>query len=63
MIKAKYEDGKLSIPYDIIQEAGLREGDEVEVGPEAKGIISLLSSELHTFVIIATQHVNNAFLY
>lgn len=31
MIKAKLEGGKLPIPKDIIQEAGLKDGDEVEV--------------------------------
>ena len=34
MIKAKLEDGKLPIPKSIIQKAGLKEGDEVEVGLE-----------------------------
>jgi len=34
MIKAKFEDGKLLIPHNIIQKAGLKEGDEVEVGLE-----------------------------
>jgi antitoxin component of MazEF toxin-antitoxin module len=34
MIKAKLQDGKLPIPKSIIQEAGLKEGDEVEVGLE-----------------------------
>jgi len=32
MIKAKFEDGKLPIPQNIIQKAGLKEGDEVEAG-------------------------------
>ncbi len=31
MIKAKLEGGKLPIPKNIIQEAGLKDGDEVEV--------------------------------
>jgi bifunctional DNA-binding transcriptional regulator/antitoxin component of YhaV-PrlF toxin-antitoxin module len=34
MIRAKFEDGKLPIPQNIIQKAGLKEGDEVEVGLE-----------------------------
>jgi antitoxin component of MazEF toxin-antitoxin module len=34
MIKAKFVDGKLPIPHSIIQKAGLKEGDEVEVGLE-----------------------------
>ncbi len=46
MIKTKLEGGKLPIPNSIIQEAGLKEGDEVEVGLEEgkvviKPIISL----------------------
>jgi AbrB family looped-hinge helix DNA binding protein len=39
MIKAKLEGGKLSIPANIIQKAGLREGDEVEVGLEEGKVI------------------------
>ena len=31
MIKAKLEGDKLPIPKNIIQEAGLKDGDEVEV--------------------------------
>jgi len=43
MIKAKFVDGKLSIPHSIIQKAGLKEGDEVEVGlEEGKEIIKPL---------------------
>jgi antitoxin component of MazEF toxin-antitoxin module len=34
MIKAKLKGGKLPIPNSIIQKAGLKEGDEVEVGLE-----------------------------
>jgi len=34
MIKAQLEGGKLPIPANIIQRAGLRDGDEVEVGLE-----------------------------
>jgi antitoxin component of MazEF toxin-antitoxin module len=39
MIKAKFEDGKLLIPHNIIQKAGLKEGDEVEVGLENGNVI------------------------
>lgn len=39
MIKAKFEDGKLLIPHNIIQKAGLKEGDEVEVGLENGKVI------------------------
>jgi len=39
MIKAKFEDGKLPIPQNIIQKAGLKEGDEVEVGLEDGKVI------------------------
>ena len=39
MIKAKFEDGKLLIPHNIIQRAGLKEGDEVEVGLENGKVI------------------------
>ena len=39
MIKAKFEDGKLPIPQNIIQKAGLKEGDEVEVGLENGRVI------------------------
>ena len=39
MIKAKFEDGKLPIPQNIIQKAGLKEGDEVEVGLENGKVI------------------------
>lgn len=39
MIKAKFEDGKLPIPQNIIQKAGLKEGDEVEVGLEDGRVI------------------------
>ncbi len=31
MIKAKLEDDKLPIPKNIIQKAGLKDGDELEV--------------------------------
>jgi antitoxin component of MazEF toxin-antitoxin module len=31
MIKAKLEGGKLPLPKNIIQKAGLKDGDEVEV--------------------------------
>jgi hypothetical protein len=34
MIKAKLKGGKLPIPKSIIQEEGLKEGDEAEVGLE-----------------------------
>ena len=39
MIKARFEDGKLPIPQNIIQKAGLKEGDEVEVGLEDGKVI------------------------
>lgn len=39
MIKAKLEGGKLPIPKSIIQEAGLKEGDEVEVGLEEGKVV------------------------
>jgi len=39
MINAKLEDGKLPIPQNIIQKAGLKEGDEVEVGLENGKVI------------------------
>jgi antitoxin component of MazEF toxin-antitoxin module len=39
MIKAKFEDGKLLIPHNITQKAGLKEGDEVEVGLENGKVI------------------------
>ncbi len=39
MIKAKLEGGKLPIPANIIQKAGLSEGDEVEVGLEEGKVI------------------------
>jgi antitoxin component of MazEF toxin-antitoxin module len=39
MIKAKFEDGKLPIPQNIVQKAGLKEGDEVEVGLEDGKVI------------------------
>ncbi len=39
MIKAKFEDGKLLIPHNIIQKVGLKEGDEVEVGLENGKVI------------------------
>ena len=32
LIRAKFEDGKLPIPQNIVQKVGLKEGDEVEVG-------------------------------
>ncbi|MDF0591756.1 AbrB/MazE/SpoVT family DNA-binding domain-containing protein [Candidatus Methanocrinis natronophilus] len=34
MMRAKLEVDKLSIPEAIIQQAGIRDGDEVEVGLE-----------------------------
>ena len=39
MIKAKFEDGKLPIPQTIIQKAGLKDGDEVEVRLEEGKVI------------------------
>ena len=39
MIKAKFEDGKLPIPQNIIQKAGLKDGDEVEVRLEEGKVI------------------------
>lgn len=39
MIMAKFEDGKLPIPQNIVQNAGLKEGDEVEVGLEDGKVI------------------------
>ena len=39
MIRAKFEDGKLLIPHNIIEKAGLKEGDEVEVGLENGKVI------------------------
>lgn len=39
MIKAKFENGKLPIPQNIIEKAGLKEGDEVEVGLEDRLVI------------------------
>ena len=39
MIKAKFEDGKLPIPQNIVQKAGLKKGDEVEVGLEDGKVI------------------------
>ena len=46
MIKAKFEDGKLPIPQNIIQKAGLKDGDEVEVRlEEGKVIIRPISGK------------------
>jgi antitoxin component of MazEF toxin-antitoxin module len=39
VIKAKFEDGKLPIPQTIIQKAGLKDGDEVEVRLEGGKVI------------------------
>jgi antitoxin component of MazEF toxin-antitoxin module len=39
VIKAKFEDGKLPIPQNIIQKAGLKDGDEVEVRLEEGKVI------------------------
>ena len=39
LIRSKFEDGKLSIPQNIVQKAGLKEGDEVEVGLEDREVI------------------------
>jgi AbrB family looped-hinge helix DNA binding protein len=39
MIKARFEDGKLPIPKNIMQKAGLKEGDEVEVRLENGRVI------------------------
>jgi antitoxin component of MazEF toxin-antitoxin module len=39
MIRAKFENGKLPIPQNIVQKAGLKEGDEVEVGLEDGKVI------------------------
>jgi bifunctional DNA-binding transcriptional regulator/antitoxin component of YhaV-PrlF toxin-antitoxin module len=39
MMRAKFEDGKLPIPQNIVQKAGLKEGDEVEVGLEDGKVI------------------------
>lgn len=40
IIKARFEGGKLSIPSSIAHEAGLREGDEVEVGFDDGNVIT-----------------------
>ncbi len=39
MIKAKLEGGKLPIPKNIIQKAGLKDGDEVEVRLEDGNVV------------------------
>ena len=45
MMRAKLEGDKLSIPENIIQKAGLKDGDEVEVGLEdGKVVIKPLAS-------------------
>jgi antitoxin component of MazEF toxin-antitoxin module len=45
MVRAKLEGDKLSIPENIIQKAGLKDGDEVEVGLEdGKVVIKPLAS-------------------
>ena len=48
MIKAKLEGDKLPIPKNIIQEAGLKDGDEVEVRLEdGKVVINPIITNAH----------------